>query len=299
MTDSTMQASGDTMTPMRLAVIFRILHFVLCPFLVFGWSFFPRLEIEGAAITNVLSQSLGTVLGLWILMSGRSRLRFNFHGYRFDPAVTWRINKIGIPSSLMSLQIQLGQLILMRQVVVFGTIPLAGHTLSQRIDMLLFMPLMGLGVSSGVLVGQNLGARQPQRAVKSSWTAVAYGQGAMLFCVLCLMLWAEYVTGIFSSDPELIGVTSSFLRIACINYTFLSLNIILSQSVNGAGDTLVPMIISIVSTWALQIPLAIFLSQNANLGVFGVRWAMAAGSLVGALAYTIYFVLGRWKRKRL
>jgi putative MATE family efflux protein len=299
MTDSVMQASGDTMTPMRLAVIFRVVHFALCPFLVFGLWIFPKLGIEGAAITNVLSQSLGTILGLWILMSGRSRLRFNFKGFRFDPPIIWRINRIGIPSSLMSLQIQLGQLILMRVVTNFGTLPLAAHTLSQRIDMLLFMPLMGLGVSAGVLVGQNLGAKKPQRAVKSSWVAVAYGQGAMLLCALCLILWAEYITGIFTSDPELITLSSHFMRIACINYAILSFNIVLSQCVNGAGDTLIPMTISIVTTWAIQVPLAIVLAQNAALGVFGVRWAMAVGAIVAALAYTIYFIMGRWKRKRL
>ena len=168
MTDGTMQAAGDTMTPLKLAIVFRIVHIVLCPFLVFGWSIFPELHLEGAAITNVLSQGLGTALGLWAISSGRSRLRFNLRGFRFDLSTMWRINKIGIPSSLMGLQMQFGQLILMWVVVKFGTLPLAAHTLSQRIDMILLMPLLGLGISSGVLVGQNLGAKKPHGPLKTA-----------------------------------------------------------------------------------------------------------------------------------
>jgi len=299
MTDGTMQAAGDTMTPLKLAIVFRIVHIVLCPFLVFGWSIFPELHLEGAAITNVLSQGLGTALGLWAISSGRSRLRFNLRGFRFDLSTMWRINKIGIPSSLMGLQMQFGQLILMWVVVKFGTLPLAAHTLSQRIDMILLMPLLGLGISSGVLVGQNLGAKKPQRAVKNGWIALAYGEGIMLLCSIFIIIWAERVAGIFTSDPELISITSSFLRIACAGNVVLSFNIILSQSVNGAGDAVIPLIISIVTTWALQVPLAIVFSQNDSLGVYGVRWAMAAGMSVGAVACTIYYAWGHWKQKRI
>jgi len=299
MTDGTMQASGDTFTPMKLAIIFRGIHVVLCPFLVFGWWVFPDMGIEGAAITSVFAQSLGTILGLWILTSGRSRLRFNFKGYRFDPSIIWRINKIGMPSSIMGVQLQFGQLILMRVVVNFGTMALAAHTLSQRIDMILFMPLMGLGLGSGVLVGQNLGARKPQRSAMNGWVALAYGQGIMILCALLIIIWAEKVVGIFTSAPELVPVASLYLRIACGGYAVLSFNVILQQSIVGAGDTLAPMIISIVSIWVLQIPMAVMLSHIDSLGVFGVRWAIVAGTWVSALAYTIYFVQGRWKHKRI
>jgi putative MATE family efflux protein len=298
MSDGTMQASGDTVTPMKLAVIFRALHLGLCPLLVFGVWIFPQMGINGAAITNVFSQSLGTVLGMSILVSGKSRLRLTFQGFRVDPHAIWSIIRIGVPASVMSLQMQIGQLALMRVVVPFGTAAVAAHTLGQRIDMVVFMPLMGLGISAGVLVGQNLGALQPLRAEKNGWVAVGLAQGLMVVWALILFFWAEGVVRIFSSDPSLEAIAGNYLRIAAVAYLVTSFYMILQQCIAGAGDTLPPMLISIVSIWILQIPLAYFLTRLDGLGVYGVRWAMVTGSVCGAIAYFVYFRCGRWKRKR-
>jgi putative MATE family efflux protein len=298
MSDGTMQASGDTLTPMKLAVIFRALHLGLCPLLVFGIWIFPQMGINGAAITNVFSQSLGTLLGMSILITGRSRLRLTFRGFRVDLATIWRIIRIGVPASVMSLQMQIGQLALMRVVVPFGTAAVAAHTLGQRVDMVVFMPLMGLGMSAGVLVGQNLGAHQPQRAEKNGWVAVALAQGLMVVWALIFFFWSEGVVRIFSSDTSLDVIASNYLRIAAVAYLVTSFYMVLQQCIAGAGDTLSPMIISIISIWALQIPLAYFLTRLDGLGVYGVRWAMVTGSICGAMAYFIYFRLGRWKLKR-
>jgi len=113
MTDGVMQASGDAMTPMKIAVVFRVLHIALSPALIFGWWIFPRLEVTGAAVTNVVSQSAGTALSFWFLMSGRSRLRLTFKKLRVDLGMIWRIVRIGIPASIMGMQMNLGQFVLM------------------------------------------------------------------------------------------------------------------------------------------------------------------------------------------
>lgn len=298
MTDSTMQASGDTVTPMKISVIFRGVHIALCPFLVFGWGFFPALGITGAALTGVISQSLGTAIGLWILVSGRSRLRLTFKGFHFDIPTIWQINRIGLPASVMSLQMQFGSLAIMRVVTSFGTLAVAAHTLVQRWDFLLFMPLMGLGMSAGVLVGQNLGARQSQRAEKNGWVALALSEGLMLIFSLILFFGVRGAVRVFSSDPELDNVAATYLRIATAGYILAAFTMVLQQCIAGAGDTLPPMIISIVSIWAVQVPLSIFLSHVDGVGFFGVRWAMVASSFLGAAAYLIYYRSGRWKRKR-
>ncbi len=299
LTDGSMQAAGDTHTPMRLAVIFRFVHLVLCPFMVFGWWWFPRLGIEGAAITGVLSQSLGTILGMWILMSGRSRLRLTFSGFRIDFYVIRQLLKIGIPASIMMLQMQLGQVILMGVVVPFGNLAVAAFSLCLRIDMIIIMPLLGLGMSAGVLVGQNLGARQPQRAEKSGWIALGLSQVIMVGVSLILLVWAEGVVRVFNSEPEMVEVTSMFIRISVVAYLMISFMAVLQQCISGAGDTVPPMIISFVSIWVLQIPLALILPHVGGLGVYGIRWAMVASAALGMIAYTLYFKSGRWKRKKL
>ena len=178
--DGIMQASGDTISPMRLAVIFRLVHVVTSPLLIFGLWIFPEMGVTGAATAGVISQSTGTLLGLGILMKGRSRLQITFRRFRFDPGIIWRLIKIGIPASLMGLQAQFGQLMMTSFVVSFGTAAVAAHSLCQRIDMTLTMPLMGIGASAGVLVGQNLGAHQPERAERSGWIALALSEVSWL-----------------------------------------------------------------------------------------------------------------------
>ena len=297
MTDGTMQASGDAMTPMKIAVLFRLLHVVLSPVLIFGLWIFPRMGVTGAAATNVVSQTLGTGLSFWFLTSGRSRLRLTLRGLRVDLGMIWRIVKIGIPASVMGMQRTLGEFWLMRFVAPFGTIAVAAHTLNQRVEMILFMPAWGVGMAAGVLIGQNLGAQKPDRAVKSGWLATALVQGfAFLSCAL-ILLWAEHIVGVFSNDPELIPVASEFLRIATAGYIVMGLVGVLQQCISGAGDTFFPMIVSLVAIWALQMPMAYFLPHIASIGVYGVRWAIVAGYLVAGAAYTVYYIMGRWKHK--
>jgi putative MATE family efflux protein len=297
MTDGTMQASGDTMTPMKIAFVFRMLHIALSPFLIFGWWIFPRLGVRGAALTNVISQSLGTGIGFWILMTGRSRLRLSFRRFRLDPGITWRMIRVGLPASVMGMQANLGQFILMSVVAPFGTLAVAAHSLNQRIENIIFMPSWGLGVAAGVLVGQNLGAKEPARAQKTGWLAAGMVEGFILLCSAAILIWAEVFVRIFSSDPGVVSIGATFLRIATAGYMVMGLAVVLQQCISGSGDTMPPMLVSISTMWLIQLPLAYFLSRFTGLEVYGVRWAIVGGMVAGAIAYTLYFRFGRWKRK--
>jgi putative MATE family efflux protein len=299
MIDNTMQASGDTRTPMKLALIFRLFHITLCPFLIFGWWFFPALGVQGAAITNVLTQSLGTALGLWFLVSGRTNLKVTFTNFRLDFDIIWRLIKIGIPASVMGIQMQLSQFALTWLIVPFGTLAVAAHSLCQRVEMLILIPLFGFGISSGILVGHNLGARLPERAVKTGWTAVLITGIIMAIISLSIFLWAETILSIFTTAPDLLSVAGDFLRIAAVGYLFMPLVMVLQQSISGSGDTLPPMIFMIIMMWIVQLPLAYFLSRIPDMGVYGIRWAMVSSVLAGASIFIVYFRSGRWRQKRI
>jgi len=272
-------------------------HIALSPFLIFGWWLFPRLGVSGAALTNVISQSLGTGLGFWILMTGRSRLRLSFRRFRIDPGIIWRMIRVGLPASVMGIERNLGQYVLMWFMAPFGTLAVAAHTLNQRIEMFLFMPAWGLGMAAGVLVGQNLGAQQTARAERSGWLATAIVEGFIVICLLAILIWAEAFIHIFSSDPGVVSLGATFLRIATAGYIVMGLTAVLQQCISGSGDTMPPMLASILTMWLIQLPLAYFLSHFTNLGVYGVRWAIVIGTAAGAIAYTVYFRSGRWKRK--
>jgi len=284
-TQGGMQASGDVITPMKIVVLFRLFHIALCPFLVFGWWIFPPLGVSGAAVTNIFSQSLGTALGLWFLFSGRTRLRLTFKGFRLDPNIIWRIVKIGIPASIMGMERSIGRLVLMWFIVPFGTLAVAAHSLLERIDRVLFLPGMGLGLGAGVLVGQNLGADRPERAERAGWLALGLAESVMVICSVALLLWPESVIRIFNTEPGVVEIGSAFIRIEVGSFLVMSFTAVFRHSLSGAGDTLSPMLITLLMLWVVQMPLAFFLPRVTDLGVYGVRWAIVAGNVAGAAAY--------------
>ncbi|HEY91209.1 MAG TPA: MATE family efflux transporter [Dehalococcoidia bacterium] len=314
MAEGTMQASGDTVTPMSISVIFRLFHVTLCPFLVFGWWIFPEMGVKGAAMTNVISQSLGVALGMICLFTGRSvyfektgflpvlrlgpsRMRLTLRNFQLDFNIIRRIARIGMPAMVSGTERTFSQFFLMYFMAPFGTAAVAAHTIIQRVEMVLFMPGMAFGNGAGVLVGQNLGAGQPKRAEKSVWMAGAMVGVMLVVCSVVILLFAENIARIFNQEADLVEQAGIFLRIAVVGYMVLPLIVVFMSALSGAGDTLPPMIISTITIWVIQLPMAYFLPIYTDIGVYGVRWAIVAGMVVGAIGYTAYFRTGRWKRR--
>ena len=298
MMDAIMQASGDSMNPMWIAVVYRLFHIALCPFLIFGWWIFPNMGVSGAAVTSVISQTLGVILGLRVLFGEKSRVRLSFKGFRFDMGIMRRTVRIGVPSLISAIQRNLNQFILQRFLAPFGTIVLAAHTINQRLEMLMFMPAMAFGMGAGVLVGQNLGAKQPQRAEKSAWIAVGLVEAFIFVVSLAFFVWTGRVIRIFNSEPTLVKMASEFLHIAIVGWGLMGFMFVLMNALQGAGDTVPTMVISIVTVWVITLPLAYLLPKYTSWGVIGIRWAMAASTVVGAVANIVYFSTGKWKTRR-
>jgi len=180
----------------------------------------------------------------------------------------------------------------------FGTLAVAAHALCQRIERVVFMPGMGFGMAAGVLAGQNLGAGQPERAERGCWLAVAVVQSFMAICAVAILIWSENITHIFTTEPDLVKTTVIFLKIAVAGYLTRGFAAVLMQSLNGIGDTIVPMLATLLQVWLVQVPMAFVLTRFTDFGAYGVRWAIVAGMVAAALTFVIYFKLGRWKRKK-
>ncbi len=299
MMEGSLQAAGDTLRPMYITVIFRAIHIALCPFLIFGIGFFPEMGVAGAAVTNLISQTLGLILLGRLLLSGRTLLRFNLKGIGVDFGIIWRIIRVGIPASIMGLQMGFGAFVLIRFLAPFGTMAVAAHTIWQRVDMFFMMPLAGVGMAAGVMVGQNLGAHKPERADKSAWYAVLIGEIFMIFWVVVILFGAEWIVRLFNNEPGLVEIGAAFLRIASVAYLILSLPLVMQNCIAGAGDTVPPMILSGISIWLLQIPLAYFMSQIDSLGVYGIRWAIVISIYMMSIFLLGYFLKGKWKTKKI
>jgi putative MATE family efflux protein len=298
MMDAIMQASGDSMNPMQIAIIFRLFHIALCPFLIFGWWIFPELGVRGAAYTSVISQTLGVILGVGVLFGDRSRLKLNFKNFRFDFVIIWRIIRIGLPSAVASIQRSLNQFILQIFLAPFGTVALAAHTLVQRLEMFIMTPTMAFGQGAGVLVGQNLGAKAPDRAQKSVWLAVLLVECILVIVCIAFFIWTIPVIRIFSSDPAMDETSRQFIHIAITGWVFMGFQFVLMNALQGAGDTMSVMFISIITTWLITIPLAYFLPKITDWGVISIRWAMALSMVAGGIANVVYFRTGKWKTRR-
>jgi len=335
---SIMQASGDAVTPLVIVILYRIIHIPLSYALVFGWGVFPDMGASGAAMANVISRGIGMALVLWALFTGRAvnfdwsgwkkdwadnrspqdflrriyafiavwripslekgRLRLTMKHFKADFFMVWRMVKIGIPASVMGVQRSLSLVIIAWLIAPFGTLAVAAHSLMQRVEMLLMPVNMGLGMASGVLAGQNLGAGHPGRAERGSWQAAGLSTVLMVICSMVVLAWAEEIVHIFSTEPDVVEMTSLFLRIAAAGYVVLGVGAVLGQSLSGAGDTVPPMVIGLVAGWLVTLPLAYLLPEITDMGVLGIRWALVIGMVITAIATLSYFRLGRWKRKR-
>lgn len=156
-----------------------------------------------------------------------------------------------------------------------------------------------MGLSSGVLAGQNLGAQQPERAERSSWQVAILSTCLMIIFSVLVFFWAENIVRISNSEPHLVTVTSTFLRIAASGYIFLGVGTVLMHIISGAGDTVSPMLFSIIVAWGITVPLAYFLPKIGNLDVNGVRWALISGFAAQAILAIIYFRFGKWKQRKI
>ncbi|MBN2420025.1 MAG: MATE family efflux transporter, partial [Deltaproteobacteria bacterium] len=287
--ENIMQSSGDTITPMVIGIISKVFHVALSPLFIFGWLFVPGLGVVGAALANVCSLLIGLAASLFVLFTGKTQLHLHLKGMRIDFALMWRILKIGIPGVVMMAQKNLSNLIVMKIIVHYGTLAVAAHTVLQRVEMIFFMAGVGMGSAAGVLAGQNLGAGQPERAGKSGIYAIGIAETFVIIACALAFIFPTYLISVFTQDPELIEVTTVFLRIGVVGYLMCGLEPVFLNFFTGVGDTTVPMTFEVGTTWCLLLPMAIIFPKLWGLEVLGVRWAMALSFVMLTCGYVILF----------
>ncbi len=188
------------------------------------------------------------------------------------------------------------RLVVLAVVSPFGITAIGAYTLVQRAQQFANMGTMGLGQAAGVLVGQNLGAKRPERAKQTVLWALAYSIALQGAFGLFLVAFPSLFVSIFNSDPDLLSLAETWLRIQVLGYLAMGTGLIFAQSFNTAGDTMPPAVVTVVTVWAVQLPLALILPDVGNLGPLGIAWAMVIGLSVRLLFYVPYFFSGRWLR---
>ncbi len=292
------RACGNSVIPMALMLMANLVNMLLDPVLIFGLFGFPAMGIKGAALATVMAQTMAAVTGLVLLVRGHAGIRFHLSHILPRPAVALRILKIGLPGTGQMLARSLMVLALIRIVAESGTAAVAAFGIGHRFQMLILMPAFAFGNAAATLVGQNMGAGNPERAARGAWIAVWMDFLIMAFGGLLLALFAPVMVRAFSDEPEVVAMGSAFLRITCGFYVFAGLSIVLGRALQGAGDTLTPMLLTIVSLWGLQLPLAYGLSRMTVPPTHGVWWAIAIAVTFHGLVVAFAFRQGKWKRQK-
>jgi putative MATE family efflux protein len=292
-----LQGAGDTVTPMKLMVLANIINIALDPVFIFGLGGIPRMNTSGAAVATVVSQATSSLLVLWMLSNGRSIVHIHLREWRIKFDLVKAIIKIGLPSSLQMFFRSLMGVVLIGIVAGFGTAAVAAYGVGMRLQMVVLMPSFALGGSAATLVGQSLGSGQPRRARRSAWVATIFDIIIMTFIAIAFFSFAYHIMGVFNKNQEVIDLGIKYLRITTPFYIFIAFGVVLNRALAGAGDTFVPMIITLLTLWGFQVPAAILFSRNTALGVIGVWWAIALASLLNGLLILGWFETGRWKKR--
>ncbi|MFH0887047.1 MAG: MATE family efflux transporter [bacterium] len=294
-----LQGAGDSITPMIILTISTVLNIILDPLLIYGIGFFPCWGVPGAAVASVIARGIGSLIALEVLLRGRSRLKLRIKDIKIDWDIIKRILNIGIPSSIQTTLRGLMGIALIAVVASFGTAAIAAYGIGFRLNMLLMMPGFAFGMASASMVGQNLGAKKIDRAVKSAWTAVRYYGIFMLVMAFVFFFFAAHLIMIFNHDAEIIKIGSELLMVMAFGTPFTALGLILDRSLSGAGDTVVTMINTLIALWLIQIPLAIYLAHYTSIGIYGIWIATVIAQIVLSALNTARFISGKWKYRHI
>jgi putative MATE family efflux protein len=292
------RGAGDAAIAMRVLWIANAINICLDPCLIFGLGPFPRLGVTGAAVATTTGRSIGVLVQLYFLSRGDGRIVIRRRHLRLNPSVM--LNMVRLSGSAV-LQMFIGTtsyIGVMRIIASFGSIPVAACTIVIRIIMFVLMPSWGLSNAAATLVGQNLGADQPERAETSAWRACWFNVAVLGVLGILFVAFADVVVGWFTHDPEVAPMATLGLRIISGGFPFYAAGYVLTQSFNGAGDTWTPTLINLGCFWLFEIPLAFVLGRTLGYGPPGIFWAMAVAFSVMSMVSAWLFRRGTWKLKR-
>jgi putative MATE family efflux protein len=284
---------------MKASIIMRALHIALSPILMFGLLGAPHLGLAGAALANILSQAVAVVILSWVLFTGTSRLHLTLRGFRLDWPILRRILAVGLPASVTGMERAFAQLLLLGLIAPFGDVAVALFSLSRRIEMFSHATTQGFAQASGTLVGQNIGRGRPERAVQTVQWAGGFATVVNVILTILIALFPVALLSVFTRDPDLIEIGVPWLLIQTVGYAAIGVGLVASHSLQTAGATVYVMLVTIGTMWAIEFPLALFLSRGTELGPYGVAWAMVVAMIARPLLFLPYFKSGRWLRIRM
>ncbi|MFZ0911768.1 MAG: MATE family efflux transporter [Candidatus Korobacteraceae bacterium] len=293
------RGTGDAAIAMRILWVSNIINLVLDPCFIFGLGPFPRLGVTGAAVATLTGRSIGLGYQFYRLLRGTERIRILRRQIRINLHVLLRLARVSVTGVLQFAIAHTSWIGLVRIVSMFGAAALAGYTIAIRIVIFAILPAWGLSNAAATLVGQNLGAGQPERAEQSVWRTGIYNMVFLGSVGVLFIFFAEPLIRLFSHDPAVVPLGAACLRIVSYGNIGYAYGMVMLQAFNGAGDTVTPTYVYLFGFWLLEIPLAYWLAIPAHLRSNGVFVAIVIAETAIAAASAVLFKRGRWKRQQI
>ncbi len=291
------RAIGNSMLPLYFLIISVSINAALDPVLMLGLGPFPRLELTGAALSTIIAQMIAFITGFIYVQKRLPAIAVNSHHFRPDKALITKIFGLAVPSMIRFGLLSGGITVIQAIINKFGPDAAAAYGAASNVDNLAFYPAMSIGMALSVIAGQNIGARQIERARHALHESIK-----LTFFIFCFIFTAAFffptiVLGIFfnESASAAINIGSVYLRVIAVPYFFIMSVIVILGLVQGAGDTMATLILSIINLWMVRVPLVYLLS--AHIGINGVWYGLAIAYLIDFGTTYLYYKIGYWRKK--
>ncbi|MFL5746774.1 MAG: MATE family efflux transporter [Niastella sp.] len=293
------RGAGDASMAMRSLWIANICNIILCPVLIYGLGPIPGFGITGAAMATTIGRGIGVLFQLYHLFSGKRVIKVRRQDFVPDWPIIKSISNIAWTGTAQFLIASASWMVLARIMAEFGDTAVAGYGVAIRLIMFFLLPAWGMSNAAATLVGQNLGAQQPERAEQSVWRTAKYNTIFMIFVTLVFMLFAQPIVAFMNKDVTVESYAVMALRIMSLGYIFFGVGMVVTNAFNGAGDTRTPTLINIFGFWMFQVPLAFLLAMVFKLGPKGVFIAIVLAETGITIAGIILFRKGKWKKVKI
>ena len=292
------RGAGDASIAMWTLIVSNGLNIILDPMFIFGFGPIPAFGVEGAAIATTIGRGSAVLFQLVVLFYGWSKIKVGLKDIVLRIAVMFNLVKVSLGGIGQFLIGTSSWVFLMRIMSEFGSEVLAGYTIAIRVMMFTFMPAWGMSNAAATLVGQNLGAKLPDRAEQSVWKTGKYCAYFMGLVSLAYLAYAPDIITWFTKEPDVIQHGSLCLRVIAAGYVFYAYGMVVINSFNGAGDTITPTIINFICFWLFQLPFAYLMAIVFDFGPIGVFLAIVLAEVMISTIAIIWFRKGRWKLKQ-
>ncbi len=289
------RGAGNAAIAMRVLIIANLLNIVLDFILIFGMGPIPALGVTGAAIATSLGRGTAVCYQLYVLFSDKSVIKLTLKHLKSNWEILKKLANIAATGSGQHLIGSASWIFLMMLIADYGTETVNGYGIAIRVIMFTFLPAWGIANAAATLIGQNLGAKLPERAEKSVWRAGYLNTAFLSIVAVIYLIWAEYFIGIFSNNPVVIEVGVECLRTFALSYPVFALGMVIIQAFGGAGDTRTPTMINFIVFWMIQIPMAYTFAKTLGWGATGVYWALVISEFLWAGLAIYIFRQGKWK----